>query len=91
MTIIDANEYYEHTLYGYKSLVEPNIPERSLAPLANLGVHYHEKMTFKQAKLTTVNLDNTISVELPDGTPEVINFDYLVLCTGFSYASPIRS
>lgn len=47
-------------------------------------------MTFKQAKLTSVNLDNTISVELPEGSPEV-NFDYLVLCTGFSYASPIRS
>ena len=47
VTIIDANEYYEHTLYGYKSLVEPNIPERSLAPLGNLGVHYYEKMTFK--------------------------------------------
>ena len=48
-------------------------------------------MTFKQAKLTSVNLDNTISVELHDGSPEVMNFDYLVLCTGFSYASPIRS
>ena len=38
-----------------------------------------------------MDLDNTITVELPNGTPEVLNFDYLVLCTGFSYASPIKS
>jgi NADH dehydrogenase FAD-containing subunit len=27
VTIVDANEYYEHTLYAYKALVEPNISE----------------------------------------------------------------
>ena len=25
VTIIDSNEYMEHIMYGYKSLVEPNI------------------------------------------------------------------
>jgi apoptosis-inducing factor 2 len=38
-----------------------------------------------------VNHDNSINVELPDGTSETMSFDYLVLCTGFSYASPIKS
>ncbi len=47
MTIIDANEYMEHILYGYKSLVEPNIAEKLLSPMANLGIHYNEKLTFK--------------------------------------------
>ena len=27
VTIVDANEYYEHTLYGYKALLQPNISE----------------------------------------------------------------
>jgi phosphoribosylformylglycinamidine (FGAM) synthase-like amidotransferase family enzyme len=38
-----------------------------------------------------VNPDNSIDVELPDGTAEVMSFDFLVICTGFSYASPIKS
>jgi NADH dehydrogenase FAD-containing subunit len=47
VTIIDSNDYFEHILYGYKSFVEPNIPQRSLSPLTNLNLHFHEKMTFK--------------------------------------------
>ncbi len=30
-------------------------------------------------------------MELPDGTDEVMNFDFLVICTGFCYASPIKN
>lgn len=44
VTIIDANEYMEHICYGYKALVEPNMSQRLLSPMANLGVNYHEKM-----------------------------------------------
>ena len=47
VTIIDANDYMEHICYGYKSLVEANIAQRTLSPMANLGVNYHEKMSFK--------------------------------------------
>ena len=47
VTIIDANDYMEHVSYGYKSFVEPDIAQRSLSPMANLGVNYHDKMTFK--------------------------------------------
>jgi NADH dehydrogenase FAD-containing subunit len=47
VTIIDTNDYMEHVVYGYKSFVEPNISQRSLSPMTNLGVNYHDKMTFK--------------------------------------------
>lgn len=47
VTIVDANEYMEHICYGYKALVEPNISQRTLSPMANFGVNYHEKMSFK--------------------------------------------
>ena len=59
--------------------------------MTNLGVNFSHKMTFKQAKLKNVNPNNSINVELPDGTNEIMQFDYLVICTGFSYASPIKS
>ena len=38
-----------------------------------------------------VGTDNSIRVELPDGSPEVMHFDYLVICTGHSYAQPIKN
>ena len=47
VTIRDSNDYMEHIMYSYKSLVEPNIAQRSLSPMANIGLHFHEKMTFK--------------------------------------------
>jgi NADH dehydrogenase FAD-containing subunit len=47
VTIIDSNDYMEHIMYSYKSLVEPNIAQRSLSPMVNIGLHFHEKMTFK--------------------------------------------
>lgn len=48
-------------------------------------------MTYKQAKLTKVNKDNTITVTLANGTTENIGFDILALCTGASYSAPIKN
>ena len=47
VTMIDANEYMEHICYGYKSMVEPEMAQRLLSPMGNLGVHHSDKLTFK--------------------------------------------
>ncbi len=49
-------------------------------------------ITFRQATLLNVNSDDTIEI-LPAGGEskgELIKFDYLIICTGFSYAKPIK-
>jgi phosphoribosylformylglycinamidine (FGAM) synthase-like amidotransferase family enzyme len=50
----------------------------------------YPKLTFKQAKLMQVNKDDTVEVESAEGKKEVMSFDVLVLCTGFSYDKPVK-
>jgi NADH dehydrogenase FAD-containing subunit len=88
--MIDMNDYMEHTCYSFKSLVEPNFSQKSLSPFSNMAQHYKAKFTFKQAKLINVNTDNSIEVEVANGTNETMRFDFLVICTGFGYANPIK-
>ena len=49
----------------------------------------YPKLTFMQAKLKQVTNLNMIVVE-KDGIEIKVNFDVLVLCTGFSYDQPVK-
>ena len=49
-------------------------------------------VTFRQATLLHVNSDDSIEI-LPAGGEtkgEVMKFDYLIICTGFSYNKPVK-
>lgn len=89
ITVIDQNDYFEHICTNFKSFVDEDFPDRILRPLEKTAQSF-DKIDFLQATLLNVNLDDTVTVQLKDGTSESVQFDYLVLCTGFSYSKPIK-
>lgn len=90
MTVIDQNDYFEHIFTNIKSSVDADFPEKVLHSFDKIAKAY-PKLNFKQGKLVNVNRDDTIVIETHTGLRSVVDFDVLVLCTGFSYNSPIKS
>lgn len=62
--------------------------DRVLHPFDKMAQAY-PKITFVQAKLKQVTNMNMIIVE-KEGLEIKVNFDVLVLCTGFSYDQPVK-
>ena len=89
VTVIDQNQYFEHIFTNIKSSVDPAFPDRILHSFDKMAQVY-PKLTFKQAKLVQVNLDDSVFVEMKDGKREKLTYDVLVLCTGFSYDKPVK-
>ena len=48
------------------------------------------KYAFRQARLTSVNNDKTVTITEQNGNVDTLSFDYLVICTGFSYSLPAK-
>lgn len=70
--------------------MDPDFPDKVLHPLDQMAAAYG--VAFRQATLLNVNSDDTIEI-MPVGgemKSELIKFDYLIICTGFSYAKPIK-
>jgi NADH dehydrogenase FAD-containing subunit len=68
--------------------VDPEFVDRVLHPFDKMAQAY-PKVTFMQAKLKQVTNMNMIIVE-KEGLEIKVNFDVLVLCTGFSYDQPVK-
>jgi NADH dehydrogenase FAD-containing subunit len=90
VTVIDQNDYFEQIACSLKSNVEYDFPDRVLHPLDKIAAAFN--VTFRQATLVNVNTDNTIEILPASGETkgELIKFDYLIICTGFSYAKPLK-
>ena len=52
---------------------------------------YGNKFDYVQGELTTVNPTNSIIVKSSNGATKTITYDYLVIATGFRYASPYKT
>ena len=63
--------------------------DRILHPFDKMALAY-PKITFMQAKLKTVSGGNMIVVENKEGFDVRVDYDVLVLCTGFSYDQPVK-
>ena len=88
VTVVDQNQYFEHLCANIKTTVDPEFVDRVLHPYDKM-VQAYPKLTFLQAKLKQVTNSNMIVVE-KDGADIKVNFDVLVLCTGFSYDQPVK-
>ena len=89
VTVIDRNDYFEHVQGVVKAMVDPEFVDKVVHPFDKMAQAY-TKMTFKQASLETVNKNNSIDIKTKEGTVETVTFDYLIICTGFSYNQPLR-
>jgi NADH dehydrogenase FAD-containing subunit len=75
---------------GIYAIRDPTYLDATTFPYEHIKNAYKNKFDFIQAKLLTVNKDDTIEIEDKNGTKRTIDYDYLVLCTGFNYNRPIR-
>lgn len=89
VTVIDKNLYFEHICANVKTSVDADFTDKILYSYDMIAKSY-PKITFKQATLIGVMQDNNIHVRQPDNLEVMIPFDYLVICTGFSYEKPIK-
>lgn len=89
VTVIDQNLYFEHICSNVKTSVDAEFADKILHSYETMAKAY-PKITFKQATLIGVMQDNNIHVRQPDNLEVMIPFDFLVLCTGFSYDLPIK-
>jgi len=91
VTVIDKRDYFETITGSIKGAVDHPLLDDMLAMNDKTAAAY-QKITFKQANLLKVHkAGNFIDVQnLTTATPERIDFDVLIICTGFSYQGPIR-
>jgi len=84
VTVIDQNQYFEHVCGGLKTTVDPNFVDKILHPYDKMAQAY-PKINFMNAKLKQVTSGSMLVVENREGLDIKVDFDVLVLCTGFSY------
>ena len=91
VTVIDKRDHFELITCSFKMMFEHDKVDECLT-LNEKTAQAFKKITYKQGTLSKVNKKtNTIEVtNVETGTPERVDFDILVICTGFQYPGMIR-
>jgi NADH dehydrogenase FAD-containing subunit len=90
ITIIDPKEYFEHIVLNIKTCIDPKWAQFLLFSYDSIQTSHEDKFTFIQGTLVNVNNDDSIEVKYKDGEISRMEYDFLILCTGFSYEQPIK-
>ena len=90
VTIIDRKNFFDHFALGIYGLVDERLIDYTLYPIETIQAGYGHKFKFVQASLLNVNRDNSIEILQADGTITGMDYDFLILATGFMYELPIR-
>jgi len=81
VTLVDFKQYFEYTPGILRAFVEPAALSQMTCPLARSG--------FKCAEVTGVS-KRLVELRTQSGETEAIEYDYLMLGSGSSYAGPIK-
>jgi NADH dehydrogenase FAD-containing subunit len=90
VTVIDRNDYLQHTQGTIKLAHDTELPAVITISYSEIVEGNKNKFQFRQGTLTQLNKDNTIEISTPSGSKEVVPFDYLIIATGFSYEYYIK-
>ena len=90
VTLVDRKDYFEHTTINLKCCVDKSHIDNVLFSYASILKAYNHMFGYIQGTLETVNLNNTIKIKKPNGHMQIVKFDILILCTGFSYIRPVK-
>lgn len=90
VTLIDMKEFFEYNPASVRCSVDDDWINNIIIPYSDIAKSHPGKFTFLQGKLTKVNNDDTIEITHHDGRAETVNYNYLVLATGFFYEQPIK-
>ena len=94
VVIIDQNDHFEYNPFSIKAASEGSATtDKLFQPYENFAKGYNGKFKFVQARLLNVLADaHTIDVEnTKTRTFHKINYDVLVIATGFTYHAPIKT
>jgi len=94
VVFVDQRDHFEYWPGNLKQAVDGGIKDKIITPFADVIKGYNNAFQFVQGRLLNVQKEaNVIEVATDkDGSKRgTLQYDVLVLCTGFTYNNPIRS
>ena len=92
VVLIDQKDHFEYNPFIVKVANDEKIPETLFATFEESIKGFNNKFQFVQGRLLSVLNANTIEIQHPvTKTRSHIKYDVLVLSTGFTYNSPIKT
>lgn len=89
---VDQRDHFEYWPGNLKQAVDGTIKDKILVPFADALKGYNNAFQFVQGRLANVHKEaNIIEVLDKDNKRGTLQYDVLVICTGFTYNNPIRS
>ena len=91
VTIIDQKDHFEYVASNLKCAIDDSWSERILIKYSDVIKGHVQRFSFIQASLVDVNTDDTITIQkVGSESTDVLHYDILLLCTGFSYDPPVK-
>lgn len=91
VTFVDQRDHFEYWPGNLKQAVDGSIKDQIIVPFADFAKGYAGKFQFLQGRLLNVQKDTNLIELESNGKRGTLHFDVLVICTGFTYNSPIKS
>jgi NADH dehydrogenase FAD-containing subunit len=91
VTFVDQRDHFEYWPGNLKQSVDGTIKDQIIVPFADFAKGYAGKFQFLQGRLLNVQKETNLIELESNGKRGTLHFDVLVICTGFTYNSPIKS
>jgi NADH dehydrogenase FAD-containing subunit len=92
VVFVDQRDHFEYWPGNLKQSVDGTIKDRVITPFADTLKAYNNAFQFVQGRLLNVQKEtNIIEVADKDNKKGTLQYDVLVISTGFTYANPIKS
>lgn len=90
VTLVDMKDFFEFNPANLRCAVDDQWIDNICLPYSDIVNGHPGKFNFVQGKLTKVNKENTIELTRADGSLQTLDYDFLVLATGFFYDQPVK-